>query len=85
MTMRKLTNLERDYVKMVAKRSVTEQEALDFLEGLEAHNESTITVVYDIHENGFLVNKTKRFNTMREVVRFIKKVQSITKPIIKED
>jgi hypothetical protein len=76
--------MEIEYVKSVAKEPFTIQEAIDFLDGLEDHNQTMIEVVYDIKENGFLVSKTKRFKTMEEVTKFIRTVQSLAKPIIKE-
>lgn len=71
-------------MRSIAKQSVTEAEAIEFLEGLEQHNmyRDAVQVSYDINENGFLVRKTSVFHNIVEANNFARKINSITKPII---
>lgn len=77
---------EYDYVRCVAQEPVTQEEALEFLQGLERHNKQTRTCVdYDVVKTGgFIVTQTREFPSFEEAWSFARGLHgiSITRPTI---
>jgi hypothetical protein len=72
---------DQDYVNTVAGHKVSEDEAWEFIRGLEQF----LSVSYDnVDNDGFLVGKKSKFNSIKAAKEFIRRLQSPTKPIIEE-
>lgn len=80
-----MKNQEYEYVRGVAQEPITQEEALEFLNGLEQHNKPTRTVVeYDVIKTGFLTTKIAEFASFDEAWAFAKGLRniSVTRPTI---
>lgn len=62
-----MNKLEKEYVNSIAGEEVSEEDAVEFLIGMEEH----LTIIFDTEDSeGFLVSRTKNFVSLRKAMEF---------------
>jgi hypothetical protein len=84
-TLNKLTPTLHSYANSVAGYVTSDNEAMEFIQGLEDHYEPH-SVQYDYVKDGFVVTRTLEFSNFIDAVRKAKELAntSIGRPIVTE-
>lgn len=65
--MNKLSQLEKEYIISVAGEEVSDQEAREFLDGMD----ETFSIIFDTEDSdGYLISKTQDFPSLRKAMEF---------------
>ena len=79
-----LNRLTHDYANTVAGYATSDNEALEFLQGLDEHN-TTYSLQYDYLKDGFVVTKTLEFSNFIDAMRKARALpNALGRPIISE-